>query len=125
MIHQASEDGYDLDRALQKFSDGRTPCVVVVEACGEVFGCFLGRVPTVNGRRRIDVGLFCGERAFPLVARPDAGFINCKRTQNYLAIGLDAATGGAALRLDADLAGGWSTRAAGSGAAVGTPLWTT
>ena len=54
-----------LDRALQKF-DGRTPCVVVVEAHGEVFGCFLGRVPTVNESRRIDVGLFCGERAFPL-----------------------------------------------------------
>ena len=112
VMHQASEDGYDLDRALQKFSDGRTPCVVVVEACGEVFGCFLGRVPTVNGRRRIDVGLFCGERAFPLVARPDAGFINCKRTQSYLAIGLDAATGGAAFRIDADLAAGWSDAAA-------------
>jgi hypothetical protein len=112
VIHQASEDGYDLERALQKFSDGRTPCVVVVEAHDQVFGCFLGRVPTVNGRRRIDVGLFCGERAFPLVARPDAGFINCKRTQSYLAVGLDAATGGAAFRIDADLAAGWSDASA-------------
>ena len=108
VIHQASEDGYDLDRALQKFSDGRTPVVVVVEASDTVFGCFLGRVPTVNERRRIDTALFCGDRAFPLVARPDAGFINCKRTPAYLAIGLDAATGGAAFRLDADLAAGWS-----------------
>ena len=52
--------------------------------------------------------MFCSERAFPLVKRPDSGFINCKRTPAYLAIGLDAATGGAAFRLDADLAGGWS-----------------
>ena len=108
VMHQASEDGYDLDRALQKFSDGRTPCVVVVEAHDQVFGCFLGRLPAVNERRRIDTALFCGDRAFPLVARPDAGFINCKRTQSYLAVGLDAATGGAAFRIDADLAGGWS-----------------
>ena len=73
-----------------------------------MFGCFLGRVPTVNERRRIDTLLFRGERAFPLVKRPDAGFINCKRTQSYLAVGLDAATGGAAFRIDADLAAGWS-----------------
>ena len=111
VLHRASEDGYDLDRALQKYDD-HTPAVIVIEAAGAVFGCFLARAPALNERRRIDAALFADSSAFPLVARPESGFISSKRTNDFLAVGLDAATGGAALQLDTDLAGGFSDASA-------------
>ena len=116
LVHRASEDGYDLDRACAALGpDAALVAVLVFE--GGAFGAVLARLP---GKRDAaapdaDAALFAlapPAAAYRLdaaaLAADPAAFVVSARTDAFLAVGLDAASGGAALRVDAGLVAGTS-----------------
>ena len=117
-VHVASADGYDVGRALDAFpatTDAAAVVVVRGGAAGATFGCFLSRLPTKGDRRPTSAAFlfrFGGPEPEVWAMDPNtadpAAVVVAARTDAFLAVGLDAHTATAALRLDASLSSGSS-----------------
>ena len=108
LVHAASSDGYDLGRALDAVPADAAAVVAVEADDGAVFGCFLSRVPRKRDARADPTAAVfrlgpSGGAWMSNDRAADAAFVVAARTDAFLGVGLEAASAGAALRLDASL----------------------
>lgn len=117
LVHKASDDGYDLDLACQTLHRTTTDSAVVVVVVTDsgTFGCFLSRLPVKRDKTPdVEASLFrlASDESFwidyNLHTDDPSAFVVAARTDAFLAVGLDAKSGGAALRIDASLSSGSS-----------------
>ena len=108
LVHAASSDGYDLGRALDAVPADAAAVVAVEADDGAVFGCFLSHVPRKRDTRADPTAAVfrlgpSGGAWMSNDKAADAAFVVAARTDAFLGVGLEAASAGAALRLDASL----------------------